>query len=131
MNYHQPTKHLKTTAFTLIEVLVALAVVALGFVALIRLHLISLNMADNANLTTQATLLADEKISQIQAHRFPQLGSTSGTAQKNNTEFHWHTSITNARLPHLHHVNVDVTWKQGSHNKHISLATYIAEGNLP
>ena len=46
----------KRKAFTLVEVIVALVIVSISLLGLIRLHLISISMADAAEITSQAVL---------------------------------------------------------------------------
>ena len=60
-------QYLHNTGFTLVEVIVALVIVSISLLGLIRLHLISISMADSAEMTSQAVLLAEEKIAETLA----------------------------------------------------------------
>lgn len=126
-------------AFTFIEVLVALAIVSISLLALIRLHIISIKMTDTAQITSQAVLLANEKIAEILAAGFPQEGTDSGTVQRNALGLHWTTEVANLlptqlqdmKITGLRRILVDVTWKQGIRRKHLQMSTYVADRNLP
>ena len=121
-------------AFTLIEVLAALIVVACSILGLIRLHLLTINITNHAQLTQTANLLAQQKIAESLAADSSNIYADSGIINKNGTELHWQKRLTDAHLPrlnqqlaNLHQLTVDVSWKQASHEKHLSLTTYIAE----
>ena len=126
-------------AFTFIEVLVALAIVSISLLALIRLHIISIRMTDTAQITSQAVLLANEKIAETLAAGFPQEGTDSGTVQNNALGLHWTTEVTNLlstqlqdmKITGLRKILVDVSWKQGINRKHLQMSTYAADRNLP
>jgi type II secretion system protein I len=126
-------------AFTFVEVIVALAIVSISLLALLRLHLISINMVDKAQITTQAVLLANEKIAETMAAGYPEKGTDSGSTEKNGLTLNWQTEVTDLRLPQLDkvHINglrkilVDITWKQGVSRKQLQTSTYVADRKLP
>ena len=126
-------------AFTFIEVVVALAIVSISMLTLLRLHIISINMVDKAQITSQAVFLADEKIAETLAAGYPEEGTNSGTVEKNGLTLNWQTKVTNLRLAQLDEVDitglrkvhVDVSWKQGVNPKHLRMSTYVADRKLP
>jgi len=126
-------------AFTFVEVVVALAIVSISLLALLRLHLISITMVDKAQITSQAVLLANEKIAETVAAGYPKEGTNSGTMEKNGLTLNWQTEVTNLRLPQLEKVRitglrkilVDITWKQGLNRKQLQTSTYVADRKLP
>ena len=126
------------TAFTFVEVIIALAIVSISLLALLRLHMISIGMADTAETTSQATLLADEKIAEKLAVGCPDVGTDSGDVQRNTLRLHWLTEVTDvqptqldeANITKLRKISVDVSWKQGAHRKHLQISTYVADRKL-
>ena len=120
-------------AFTLIEVVVALAIVAIAVAALLRLQLISINTTDSTAATTQALSLAQQKMDETLANLSTLSGTDQGTTCYGSDQLNWKRQITDLNLQNLNkndfaplrRVLVDVSWKQGSHNKHISLTTYV------
>ncbi|MBN2376890.1 MAG: prepilin-type N-terminal cleavage/methylation domain-containing protein [Sedimentisphaerales bacterium] len=120
--------------FTFIEILAALAIVAIAVVALLRLQLISINMTDRTDLTTRALFLAQQKIDETLALLSPPSGTDHGTIRRDAGELNWKREITDLNINRLNQsdfaplrrVLVEVSWKQGNHNKQISLTTYIA-----
>ncbi len=127
------------SAFTFIEVLIALVIVSISLLALIRLHLISIRMIETAEITSQAVLLANEKIAETLALGYPEEGTNSGTVQKNALGLHWRTEVTDIE-PHqlgeldiagLRRILVDISWEQGIRWKHLQMSTYVADRKLP
>jgi type II secretion system protein I len=133
---HSPAARLR--AFTFVEVLVALAIISISLLALLKLHVISIRLADTAEITSQAALLADEKIAEVLAPGYFRLGSNSGTVERNNLRFEWQTEVTDLRLPQLDEasigglrkISVDIGWKNGSGKKHLEMSTYVADRKL-
>jgi prepilin-type N-terminal cleavage/methylation domain-containing protein len=67
-----------TAAFTLIEVMVSLVVIAIALIALLGLQHQTLESVMRANDLTTAALLAQEMMTQTETVPFPDLGVTSG-----------------------------------------------------
>jgi len=129
----------RKSAFTFIEVLIALVIVSISLLALIRLHLISINMTETAEIKSQAVFLANEKIAETLALGYPEEGTKSGTVEMNALDLHWQTEITDIKPQQLNELDivglrrilVDVSWEQGIRHKHIQMSTYVADRKLP
>jgi len=93
----------KPKAFTFIEVMVALTVVALALSALIRMQLISINLTERTEMTTQAVLLAEEKMAELMTGSLSSHGTTKGTVNRNGRDFFWQSKIQNL------HSNLQIT----------------------
>jgi type II secretion system protein I len=125
--------------FTFMEVIVALTIVSIALVGLIRLHLISIRMVEAAEMTSQAVLLAEEKIAETLALGYPQKGTESGTAERNTLNMRWRTEVTdlqshrltNAGIKGLRKISIDVGWEQGTAYKNLQMSTYVADRRLP
>ena len=129
----------RKSAFTFIEVLIALVIVSISLLALIRLHLISINMTETAEIKSQAVFLTNEKIAETLALGYPEEGTKSGTVEMNTLDLHWQTEITDIKPQQLNELDnvglrrilVDVSWEQGIRHKHIQMSTYVADRKLP
>lgn len=125
-------------AFTFVEVIIALTILSISLLGLIRLHIININMTESAEIISQATFLAQEKIAETFAAGFPNQESNRGTIQKNALSFDWQTEVTDLHLPQfdrtairgLRKISVDVNWKQGIRQKNLRMSTYIADRKL-
>ena len=120
--------------FTLLEVMVALAIVAIALVPLLRLHLLSLDATMRAQSLTTATLLAQEHMALLPS--FPEPGEEKGGFDDPGlARFHWHTLVTedevilglSAQLVKLRHIAVTVVWIEGQREHHYTLETYAAQ----
>jgi type II secretion system protein I len=128
----------RARAFTLIEVLVALAIASIGLLGLLRLHVIGLNTAQAAATRTAAVFLAQEKNAEVSTAGFPQLETRSGAVERNGVSFEWTTTVTEARpqvaagrtLSGLRQIRTSVSWPEGSGNKDIQMTTYAVESRF-
>ncbi len=64
--------------FTLLEVMVAIAILGVALLALLGLHHQSLQSVIHAQDTTQAAMLAQALMTEAEVERFPALGTISG-----------------------------------------------------
>ncbi len=116
----------------------ALAVAAIGLLALLRLHLTGLATAQLAAVETEATFIAQEKMAEASAVGYPPLGSRSGTVERNGTAFEWRTDVTETHpqiapgrtLSGLREIRTKVFWTQGSGRKEVCMTTCAAENRL-
>ncbi|MGD2095456.1 MAG: prepilin-type N-terminal cleavage/methylation domain-containing protein [Phycisphaerales bacterium] len=132
-------KHIRIVGFTFMEVIVALTIVSIALVGLIRLHLISIRMVEAAELTSQAVLLAEEKIAETLSLGYPQKGTESGTVERNAMSMNWRTEVTDLQsnrlaetgIKGLRKISVDIGWEQGTAYKNLQMSTYVADRRLP
>ena len=124
--------------FTFIEVIVALVVVSISLLGLIKLHLISIRMAGAAEITSQAVLLAQQKIAENLAQGYPEEGITSGRIENNNQIMHWQAKVkslysselSQAEINGLRSICVEVNFRQGADTKSLQMSTYVADRRL-
>ena len=120
-----------SAGFTLIEVMVAVAIVALMLVPLLRLHLLSLDATVRAQDLTTAVLLAQGQMAAIGS--FPDPGEETGTYDDPELErYRWHSVVTeytfdaaseNTQVK-VRHIEVTVRWSDGRSERHYTLAAY-------
>src|ERR1044071_2143874 len=95
---HQAPTH--GTGFTLLEVLVAVAIVAIALVTFMGLHLRSLDATIRAQDLTTAVLLAQAKMASM--GEFPDTGEEQGQFEGAELErFRWSTAVTEHTLDAL------------------------------
>lgn len=122
--------------FTLLEVLVAVAIVGISLVMLLRLHLLSLDATLAAQDLTTAVLLAEGKMATFTAQS-PEEGEEQGQFDGPDLErFSWTTSVTDYGIDlggqndggdesiGIRHVTVSVHWREGNRDRSYSLETY-------
>ena len=89
----KPQVHTRAAGFTLLEVLVAVAIVAIALVTFMGLHLRSLDATIRAQDVTTAVLLAQGKMAAM--GEFPETGEEQGKFAGPELErFQWATAVT-------------------------------------
>ena len=118
--------------FTLLEVLVAVAIVAIALVTFMGLHLRSLDATIRAQDLTTAVLLAQGKMATM--GEFPDTGAEQGKFEGPDLErFQWATAVTEHTLDALsdggqivmvRRLEVTVSWADGQQTHHYTLEAY-------
>jgi general secretion pathway protein I len=138
---------LDDTGFTLLEVMVAVAIVAIALVPLLRLHLVSLDATIWAQDYTTAVMLAQktmtEKMAPIPSER--ELGERESgelePGEENGTfdepayaRFQWQTLIEEkeeltlgetAQPLEVQRIQVTITWEDGQRSRAYQLESYV------
>lgn len=104
--------------FTLIEVMLALAIAATALVALLGLQNQSLQSVIRGQDVTRAALLAQEIMTAAELERFPALGQTRGDFQNLHPRmypnFRWYRNVeATALFPDVRKVKVRVAYGPG------------------
>ena len=127
----EPRTHTRAAGFTLLEVLVAVAIVALALVTFMGLHLRSLDATIRAQDLTTAVLLAQGKMATM--GEFPDTGEEQGKFEGPELErFQWATAVTEHMLDALdggqtvtvRRLEVTVFWADGQQTHHYTLEAY-------
>jgi len=122
------------SAFTFIEVMVALAVASVWLLAILKLHLTSMRTAGTIEKRTEAVLLAEQVMAEKFSANGPLRSSDCGTAERDGTVFYWRSRTEDARLPlgkkaclsGLKKLVVTVDWGRGRAEKTFELTSYVA-----
>jgi len=125
-----PVLRTAATGFTLLEVLVAVAIVAIALVMFMGLHLRSLDATIRAQDLTTAVLLAQGKMATM--GEFPDTGETEGKFEGPDLErFQWSTAVTEHILDAaggqpvtVRRLGVTVYWLDGQQTRHYTLEAY-------
>ncbi len=138
MGYPKPA----AAGFTLLEVMVAVAVIAIALVPLLRLHLLSLDATMYAQDLTIAVGLAQEKMAEMAAA--PEPGEDKGEFDAAAYErFRWQTSVgekEEVAIPNpdpqggvqvstfeIQRIEVTVIWLDGESEKLYTLESYAVQ----
>src|SRR5262245_33317993 len=99
----------RSSGFTLIEGLVALAIVAIALAAAARASSLSSSAAGEVKLRVLAGLVAENRLSELAARRaWPALGAVEGTEQQAGIDFAWRVEVTSTPHPLFRRVEVHV-----------------------
>ena len=108
------TAHRKSASgFTLLEVMVAIAILGIAMLGLLSLHHQSLQSVIRAQDTTRAAMLAQTLITQAELERFPDPGSTRGDFDSlfpgQYRNFRWERMVSpSSQFPDIRKVKVVV-----------------------
>jgi general secretion pathway protein I len=118
----------RVRGFSLLEVIAAIALLAICFGALMRVASASLNLASKSSGYTQSAMWANSLLDRVFVVDFPAEGTTHGQF---GTNYAWTMRIsspadmvaeTNAPI-HLYRIDLDVSWKEGGHDMNSHFTT--------
>ena len=124
-------RRLATAGFTLLEIMVALAIVAIALVPLLRLHMLSLEATIRSQDLTTAILLAQGQLAAM--GDFPEEGEDTGTFEEPELEkFRWQTAVKEHTFPsedgaqdvQVRHIAITVVWTDGGSERQYRLESY-------
>jgi general secretion pathway protein I len=85
--------------FTLLETLVALAMLSIALVAVFRLHYQSIDLSEEISFHTKAPLLAGKLLAELDQQGIDGAGGDSGTFAEDSWPTAWTTDISEIELP--------------------------------
>lgn len=95
--------------FTLVEVLVALAIIAIALAAASRAASVAIDSAQESRLRTLATWVAQNRIAELNAQRaFPPAGSHTGHSSMSGIDFEWRETVSDTPNKSFRKVEVRV-----------------------
>ena len=83
------------SGFTFLEVLVAVAIIAIAFVTLIASQSQSVSVADESRFNVDAALLAQQKLTELASAEFDEIVSGAGNFEETHPAYWWKTEIRN------------------------------------
>jgi len=108
---------MRARAFTLVEVLIALAIMSIGFLAVLQGSTFSLRSSREAAHLTTAVIAAESLLKEEIAKVFPSSGSEEGTFEDDVFEgLTWSKQVEVLELPYIEElklVTVTVSWGTG------------------
>jgi len=106
-----------TSGFTLLEVMVAMAIIAIALTAVLGSQSQSLSLASEVKFSTTAALLAQSKMAEIEAEKPGDLTSDSGDFE-DFPGYRWDVSVNPVTFDeaegvsdHLNQIDLTVSWE--------------------
>jgi general secretion pathway protein I len=94
--------------FTLLEVMVAVAIIAIGLTALLGSHSQSVSLASEAKFNTTATLLAQDKMAQLELEKFQDVANDSGDFGEEFPHYRWELQVSGIDLPGYQEISKNI-----------------------
>jgi general secretion pathway protein I len=108
--------------FTLLEVMIAMAIIAIALVAVLGSQSQSLTLASEAKFNTTAALLAQSKMAEIETESMENLSSDSGDFGEDFPNYHWEYTVgdlslagVEEALDSLKQIDLAVFWGNSDH----------------
>lgn len=114
--------------FTLLEIMVALAIIAVAFVALLGLRNRDIVLHGEARAIIAATALAQQRMADATIGGFPDLGTSEGRFDDEHARFTWRQEVNPTGLfstDLVREVRVMVAWGDPSRNERVDLVSYV------
>jgi len=124
--------------FTLLEVLIALGILALALPILLGLRNWDLDLHARAKELTTATILAQEKLIETELGMVLPFGETGGeflatplgsqaTAEITNrpSNYRWKRFVSPTPLPAVREIKIQVLWPRGKTDEMVEVSTYV------
>jgi len=103
--------------FTLLEVMVAMSIIAIALMAMLGSQSQSLSLANEAKFSTTSTLLAQSKIAEIEAEKPEDLTSISGDFGEDFPNYRWDLTVNDIAFPgseevtdYLKQIDLNISW---------------------
>ena len=93
------TKHNRFLGFTLLEVMVAISVIAIALTAVLGSQSQSMSIASEAKFNTTATLLAQLKMAEIDTGYSEDLSTDSGDFGEEFPNYRWELTVSEVMYP--------------------------------
>jgi len=121
-------KKSQRSGFTLLEAMIALAIVSIAMVSLLALANRSIGVHDRLQRITSATLLAQQKMAETEVNaRLGSLGTTDtqGVFNRPYEGYRWRVTFAETPLPSVRQVTVTVLWGDEERNELVDLTSFV------
>jgi general secretion pathway protein I len=119
-------KYHSQDGLTLLEVMVAVAIVSLAIVSFISLVLSSLDMEERSRKMTEAMLLAEDWMNAVERSGYPELGITEGLIDEKDPQgFSYRQIVTETPIENVRHIRLEIFWNKGK--EFVPLETFMVK----
>ena len=118
----------KINGFTLMEVMLAMAILAIALVAVFQSQSQSISMATDSRFLTTAALLAQSKMAEVEAAPSLDINVKDGDFGQDYPDYSWHLQIDDTQLAQFKKIEVTVNNKLFTNRGKYSLVLYKSAG---
>ncbi len=108
-----------TKGFTLIEVMIAMAILAAVLVVVFQLQSQSISISTDSRFMTTAALLAQSKMAEVEAGSIMDTNTKDGDFGTDFPDYTWHLDIGDTQIPKFRRIEITV-----KNNLFINRGTY-------
>ena len=111
------TQMLRDEGFSLLELLVAVAILSLALIPMLGHHASALNSASQLKEKALAQLVAHNQVTRLANQAtLPQIGQHQGDEVQGNVSFKWYATVNRRQASDLMIINVQVARLEGGEN---------------
>lgn len=118
----------KFKGFTLLEVMIAMAILAIALVAVFQLQAQSIAMSSESRFMTTASLLAQSKLADIEAGRTLGNQSQKGDFAPDYPEYGWTLQVTDTQISRYKKIEVNVNNLASPRDRAYQIVFYKLDG---
>lgn len=115
------------SGFTLLEVMISLAIIAIALVIMLGLIQRSILVNQRLQMTTRATLLAKQKLAEIEKGIQDQNAGNQGGFAPPDEIFTWRSSYTPTLIDGVRQIDLRVSWGDEKDNEFVTLTSFLRE----
>ncbi|MCQ9208005.1 MAG: type II secretion system GspH family protein [Omnitrophica bacterium] len=121
----------RSSAFTLIEIIMAMAILAVGIIGIVRLLPVGLRASKSSEMMSRAGFLAQEKMEELKLAGFEQLLAPEEPLEGEVGDYTWMASVSEVALKGLassediRSLRLTVTWQEKGKTRSQDFVTYI------
>ncbi len=114
------------SGFTLLEVMIAVAILAIGLVAVLKSQTHGLDMAYDSEINTRFALFAQQKIADIQVAMASDEKNVDGRGDFGSEfpSFSWQIESEPSSIPNLEKVKLTITYSEGTNKREFVTLQY-------
>ena len=113
-----------TKGFTLLEVMIAMAILAIALVAVFQSQSQSISMAGDSRFLTTAALLAQSKMTEIEAVDMMNVKTGNGDFGGGFPDYIWYVEVKDTELANVKKIELTVTHRRMTRNNNYLLELY-------
>ncbi len=129
-SFRRRGKGSRPRGFTLLEVVISLAIIATVLVTCFRAQNGSIRVYNLSRDMTVATILARQKMGEIEAAGFPELGEEEGEFEEQFPGFTWKKAVSETPFEEARRVDLSILWKDGIRQRRVEAVAYITNTKI-
>lgn len=113
------------SGFTLIEIMISLAVLAIALTVLLGLRNRDIALSAYTGHITEATLLARQKVAEISFAGFPDIGAREGDFGEEHPGYKWKQEVKATPYDVVRELSVEILWREGGRDETVRFTTFV------
>jgi len=122
----EPVRARGRAGFTLLEVMVALMILATSLVILLGNHSYSIRLSGIARNLSIASMIAKDMMTQVELEGFPEIGESEGDFEDKYPGFWWHMDVQESFFNDVREVHLEILWGDTETPERLELVNFLA-----